>query len=184
MELAFVCNLSHDSVTIRSYYQLQARIEMTKETKFTVDDKCSIIPYLIVNDGLKAIEFYKKVFGAQEIISLEGPDSMISHAELMIGNSRIMLTNERPDVGMRSAHIIGDSPINIYLYVEDVDKISNAAVEAGSILEHPVTDKFYGDRACSLKDPFGITWYVATRVEHLTQAEIKNRAQKLMAQTT
>ena len=132
-------------------------------------------PYLIVKGAAKAIEFYKQAFGATELERMEGPDGRIAHAEVRIGDSIIMLGDESPEHGTRSPKSLGGSGCGLYLYVEDVDKVFNQAITAGATATMAVKDQFYGDRNGSLVDPFGHTWYVATRKENLSMDEIRQR---------
>ena len=132
-------------------------------------------PYLIVKGAAKAIEFYKQAFGATELERMETPDGKIAHAEIKIGDSIIMLGDEAPQHGTRGPKSLGGSPCGLYLYVEDVDETFNRAVTAGATVTMEVKDQFYGDRNGSLVDPFGHTWYVATRKENLSMDEIQRR---------
>ena len=132
-------------------------------------------PYLIVDDAAAAIEFYRKAFRAKEIMRMEH-DGKIGHAEIQIGNSRIMLADEFPDMGARSPRSIGGSPVSIHLYVKDADRTFAKALKAGAKVKHPMEDKFYGDRTGSLEDPWGHVWHVATHNEDLSAEEINSRA--------
>jgi PhnB protein len=140
----------------------------------------TVTPYLIVNDGAGAIEFYKKAFGATELYRMPAPDGRIGHAEIKIGDSPIMLADESPEMGARSPKTLGGSPISILLYVEDVDALAQQATAAGATLLRPVENKFYGDRSGSFEDPFGHQWHIATHVEDVSTEEM----QKRMAATT
>ena len=140
----------------------------------------SLTPYLIVKDGSKAIAFYKAAFGARELSRLDAPDGKVGHAELMIGDSRLLLADEFPEWNARSPKTIGDSPVYILLYVEDVDAVANRAVAEGAALSQPVTDQFYGDRNCLMTDPFGHRWLIATRVEDVSPEEMKKRSAALL----
>ena len=133
-------------------------------------------PYLIVKDAAGAIEFYKKAFGATELMRMPGPDGKIGHAEIKIGDSPIMLADEVPGMGFRSPESLGGSPISILLYVKDVDAVFSQAVAAGAKVQRPVADQFYGDRTGGLIDPFGHLWYVATHKEDVSPEEMKKRA--------
>ncbi|PYV22920.1 MAG: glyoxalase [Acidobacteria bacterium] len=133
-------------------------------------------PYLIVNDGAGAIEFYKKAFGATELFRMAGPDGKIGHAEIKIGDSPIMLADEVPAMGHRSPQSLGGSPVSILLYVEDVDAVFNQAVAAGAKVARPVADQFYGDRTGGVTDPFGHAWYIATHKEDVSSEELQKRA--------
>ncbi len=136
----------------------------------------SITPYLIVHQGAQAIDFYKKVFGAKEMMRMAQSDGKISHAELQIGNARIMLADPFPEMGARSPRDFGGSPVGIHLYIKDVDAVVARAVAAGAKLTEVVENKFYGDRAGAVEDPYGHKWHVSTRIENLTNAQIKKRA--------
>lgn len=136
----------------------------------------SVTPYLIVKGGTKAIEFYERAFGAREIYRMMQPDGRVGHAELQIGDSRIMLADESPDLGARSPQSIGGSPVTIHLYVPDVDATVERAVAAGAKVTRPVADRFYGDRNGSVTDPFGHVWFVSTHTEDVSAEEIERRA--------
>ena len=133
-------------------------------------------PYLIVNAAANAIEFYKKAFGAKEIMRMTQPDGKIGHAEIKIGDSPVMLADEFPQMGARSPQSLGGSPVSILLYVEDVDAMFTQAVAAGAAVQRPVADQFYGDRAGGVTDPFGHVWYIATHKEDVSSEEMKKRA--------
>jgi PhnB protein len=132
-------------------------------------------PYLIVNDAAGAIDFYQRAFGATEVMRFDH-GGKIGHAEIRIGDSPIMLADEHPEMGARSPQTLGGSPITILLYVEDVDAVFTQAVAAGAKVQRPVEDKFYGDRAGSVEDPFGHVWHIATHKEDLTLEEMYKRA--------
>jgi PhnB protein len=133
--------------------------------------------YLILDDAVRAIDFYERAFGATELDRYEAPGGKIGHAEIRIGDSIIMLADEYPDMGYRSPHAIGGTPVSIMLYLEDVDTRFRQAVQAGAKVLRPVADHFYGDRVGTLEDPFGHVWTLATRVETLTHAEIMRRGE-------
>jgi PhnB protein len=133
-------------------------------------------PYLIVNDGAAALDFYKRAFRAKEEMRIAAPGGKIGHAEIKIGNSRIMLADEHPEIGARSPQAFGGSPVSIMIYVKDVDAVVKKAVDAGATVTRPVEDKFYGDRTGSLTDPFGHAWHVATHKEDLSMEELQRRA--------
>src|SRR5258708_21372135 len=117
----------------------------------------SITPYLIIKGAAQAIDYYKKVFGATEVFRMEQPDGKVGHAELKIGNSRIMVAEENPKMGLgyTSAVSIGASPVSLYLYMSDVDRVIERAVAAGAKTLKPVQDQFYGDRSGFIQAPFG-----------------------------
>jgi PhnB protein len=132
-------------------------------------------PYLTVKDADKAIEFYKQAFGATESMRLVDPSGAIGHAEVIIGTSPIMLSDEFPQMGMHSPQALGGSPIGIHLYVEDVDATFNQAIAAGAKEVMAVEDQFYGDRTGKIVDPFGYTWTIATHQEDVSPEELQQR---------
>ena len=137
----------------------------------------SITPSLVVKDGKKAIDYYKKVFEAKDKGTMMTPDGKsVAHAELEIGDSKIMLSDEFPEMKCLSPTSIGGSPISLYLYVEDVDKTFNLAVSEGATVLYPVADQFWGDRRGSIQDPFGHIWSISTHVKDLSEEEIKKAA--------
>ena len=144
-------------------------------------DYNSVTPYLIVKGAAQAIEYYKKVFGATETVRMNGPDGKVGHAELKIGNSRIMLADENPRMGQghASASTIGTSPVSLYVYLPDVDRVIRQAVVEGAKILKPVEDQFYGDRSGFIQDPFGHFWSVATHVEDVSPKELEERMKKM-----
>ena len=139
----------------------------------------SITPYLIIKGAADAIDYYKNVFGATEIMRMAQPDGRIGHAELKIGNSHIMLADEFPEMEHRGPLSLGSSPVSILLYVEDVDAIVARAVSAGAKILKPVQDQFYGDRSGFIQDPFGHLWGVATHKEDVSPQEMEERMKKM-----
>jgi PhnB protein len=142
----------------------------------------AVTPYLIVKGASRAIDFYKKVFGASERMRMDGPNGTIGHAELEIGDSAIMLADEFPDMGYRGPKSVGGTPVSLHLYVQDVDSCFNQAVAAGAKALRPVQDQFYGDRSGTLEDPFGHVWSVSTHKEDLSPEELRKRAEAAMKQ--
>jgi PhnB protein len=142
----------------------------------------SITPYLVIKGAAQAIDYYKKVFAATEVVRMNAPDGKVGHAELQIGNSRFMLADENPSMGQgyTSAATIGGSPVSLYLYVPDVDKVVERAVAAGAKTLKPVQDQFYGDRSGFIQDPFGHLWGIATHVEDVSPEQMKERMKKVM----
>ena len=136
----------------------------------------SVTPYLIIRGAADAIEFYKKAFGATELFRFPGPDGKIGHAEMQIGNSRIMLADEYPDMGYNGAQTLGGSPVALMIYLADVDAVFNRAVEAGATVKEALQDKFYGDRIGTVIDPFGHRWHLATHQEDVSMEEMERRA--------
>ena len=140
----------------------------------------SVTPYLIVQGAARAIDFYKRAFGATELFRMEGPGGQIGHAEIRIGDSPVMLADEHPEVGARGPQAGGGSPVSLLIYVEDVDTVAQRAVEAGATVRRPVKDQFYGDRSGTFADPFGHVWTIATHKEDLSPAEIDARHQAFL----
>ena len=138
----------------------------------------AVTPYLIIKDAANAIEFYKNVFGATELMRMAGPDGAVVHAEIKIGDSAIMLAEEPAgDTSLRgkSPYSLGDSSVVISLYVEDADATAAKAVAAGAKLLAPIENRFYGDRCGRLEDPFGHIWIIGTHVEDMTAEEMNER---------
>ncbi len=135
----------------------------------------TVTPYLIVTGAAKAIDFYREVFGATEIMRFPQPDGTIGHAEIRIGNSIVMLADEAPQMGYRSPQSLGGSGTGLMLYVDDVDTVFERAIAAGATAHQEVKDQFYGDRSGSLIDPFGHVWTVSTHVEDVEPAEMQRR---------
>jgi PhnB protein len=136
----------------------------------------SITPYLIIKGASAAIDYYKKVFGATERMRMGGPGGTIGHAELVIGDSTVMLADEQPDMGHRSPKTLGGTPVSLVLYVEKVDDVFKRAMDAGAKSVRPLENQFYGDRMGTLEDPFGHLWSVATHVEDVSPEEMERRA--------
>ncbi|CAO5247495.1 VOC family protein [Frankia sp. AgKG'84/4] len=132
-------------------------------------------PYLCVDDADAAIAFYIDVLGATETVRMAQPDGKIGHAELTIGDSLLMLSDEYPDLGMVGPHSVGGTAVTLHLYVEDVDATFDRAVAAGAKPLRPVSDQFYGDRSGQFLDPFGHRWGVASRVENVSAEEMTRR---------
>lgn len=133
----------------------------------------TLTPFLTVKDAVKAIEFYKQAFGAKERGVMKGPDGKVLHAELMIGDSIVMLSDEYPEYGAKSPQSLGGSPLGLHIYVEGVDRAFDRAVKAGAEVEMPLMDQFWGDRYGRLKDPFGHKWSIATHTRDLSMDEMK-----------
>jgi PhnB protein len=148
---------------------------MRKKVHFMPAGYHTVTPYLACGDGDAAIAFYKKAFGAVQVVRMPGPDGKVAHAEVRIGDSRIMLTGEYAEMNFLSPASRGGTTVHIHLYVSNADKLAERAVSAGAKLLHPVQDKFYGDRTGTVQDPFGHVWHLATHTEDLSMAEIKKR---------
>jgi len=139
----------------------------------------TITPYLVVDDAAKAIGFYEKAFDAKELFRHTDPHGKVGHAELQIGDSRIMLADEMGAM-YPSAKTIGNTPVSFMVYVEDVDARFARAVAAGATVKRPVADQFYGDRTGTLTDPFGHVWSLGTHVEDVAPDEMDRRMKKMM----
>ena len=139
----------------------------------------TLTPYMTVRDAARAIEFYKQAFGAVERGAMKGPDGKIMHAELIIGDSIVMLADEQPQFGALSPQSTGGAGMGLHIYVEDVDSAFDQAVKAGAKVEMPVGDMFWGDRYGKLADPFGHKWSIATHKADLSAEEME-RGMKAM----
>lgn len=142
----------------------------------------SVTPYLIVKGAADAIEFYRRAFNATEIMRLGGPDGRVGHAEIQIGDSRIMLADEHPEMKAFAPPTPGSSGVGICLYVDDVDAMVAQAINAGAKVQRPLRDQFYGDRSATLEDPYGHVWTVATHIEDVPPDEIHRRMEEMMKQ--
>lgn len=137
----------------------------------------AITPYLIISGTAAAIDFYKRAFGATEVLRMPDPSGQkIGHAELKIGDASFMLADEYPDMGHRSPATLGDTPVSMLVYVENVDQVVAQALAAGATELRPVADQFYGDRVGMVADPFGHVWSIATHVEDVPSDELLLRA--------
>ena len=149
-------------------------------TKSIPDGYHSVTPYLIIKGAADAIDFYKRAFGATELMRMPSPDGRIGHAEIRIGDSVIMLADEHPEMGYRSPQSLGGAGVSLMVYVDRVDEVFNRAVAGGAKELQSVKNQFYGDRSGTLQDPFGHTWTVATHVEDVPPDEMRRRAEKFM----
>jgi PhnB protein len=143
----------------------------------------SITPYLFVKGAVGAIDFYKSVFGATEVVRMMGTNGKVMHAELKIGDSIVMLADENPPTGVMSPQTVGGYSVGMHLYVENVDAVMQKAVESGAKLLRPIKNQFYGDRSGSLLDPFGHMWSVATHVEDVSPEEMRKRMTAAVSHT-
>jgi PhnB protein len=142
----------------------------------------SVTPYLSIRGAAESIEFYKKAFGAKEIMRMPGPGGSIGHAEVRIGDSRIMLADEFAAMDFLSPKARGGTTVTIHVYMKDVDVAVARASAAGAKVVRPVQDQFYGDRTGSIEDPFGHIWHIATHKEDVSMPELKRRAANLAKQ--
>ena len=140
----------------------------------------TVTPYLIVADGAATVAFYQQAFAASLRLRLDRPDGKIGHAELVIGDSVVMLADEYPPLAARGPAAYGGSPVGLHLYVEDADAVTVRALAAGARLVHPVEDKCYGDRLGEIEDPFGHRWYISTHIEDVSPEEIARRTEQAM----
>ena len=147
----------------------------------------TVTPTIVVRNAAAAIDFYKKAFGAEEIDRMLGPDGSVMHAEIQIGDSRIMLGEENEQWGTRSPQSLGGVHGSLHLYVENADASFDRAIKAGATLRYPLEDAFWGDRYGKVTDPFGHEWGIATRVKDLSPEEMekagKEWMEKMAAQT-
>ncbi len=142
----------------------------------------SLTPYICCQNAPKAIEFYKTVFGARETMRLAEPSGKIGHAEVEIGGSMLMISDEYPDHDALSPASIGGTPVKLHLYVDDADAVVARAVTAGAKVIRPLEDQFYGDRSGTIRDPFGHVWFVSMRKEAITAEEVQRRYDRMMKQ--
>jgi len=134
-----------------------------------------VTPYLIIRGASRALEFYKKAFGASELMRFPTPDGQIAHAEMKIGEGIFMLADESPGEGYKSPETLGGTPVSMMFYVKDVDALFARATAAGGVVKQALKDQFYGDRSGTLADPFGHTWTIATHVEDVSPEEMQRR---------
>jgi len=141
----------------------------------------AVTPYLSIRGAAEAIAFYKKAFGAKELMRMPGPEGKIGHAEIQIGDSRVMLADEYPEMNFTGPASYGGTSVHLHVYLPNVDAQVAKALKASAKLVRPVKDQFYGDRLGTIEDPFGHVWHLATHVEDLSKAEMKKRAAKAAA---
>ena len=149
---------------------------MAKKVKPIPDQYRGATPYLSVAQAERAIDFYKQAFGAREVMRVPMPGGKIGHAEIRIGDAPIMLADEVPEMNCRSPRSLGGTPVNILVYVPDVDALVRQAEAAGAKVVRPPADQFYGDRMAMLEDPFGHSWSFATHIEDVAAEEMQKRA--------
>jgi uncharacterized glyoxalase superfamily protein PhnB len=142
----------------------------------------TVTPSLFVVGAAKAIEFYKKALGAEELMRFPGPDGAIMHAEIKIGDSIVMLADEMPEQGGRGPKSIGGTPVSFFVYRENVEAEWKRALDAGAKVLVPLADQFWGDRTGCLEDPFGHQWWLAQHLQDLTPDEIRKNAEAFFAQ--
>jgi len=142
----------------------------------------SLTPYLAVEDASKAIDFYKEAFGAEELLRMPGPDGKIAHAELQLGDSKLMLSDPFPHSNVRPPSERGGPTASIFMYVEDVDATFAQAQRVGAEVVSELEDMFWGDRFGTVSDPFGHVWSLATHKEDLSEEEMAERSKAAMAE--
>jgi PhnB protein len=141
----------------------------------------TVSAYLAVDDAERAIEYYTKAFGAKEVVRMSAPGGKIGHAELEIGDSRIMLSDPFPQASTRPPKDLGGTSASVFMYVEDVDALVKQATDAGATVTMEVADQFWGDRFGTITDPFGHVWSIATHVEDVSPEEMERRGREAMA---
>lgn len=148
---------------------------MAEITLNAVNEIKEVFPYLRVKDATAAIEFYTQVFGAREVFRLSEPDGRIGHAELQIGNSTLMLSDEYPEYDIFSPQSLGGTGTAIHLHVANADAVAARAVAAGAIMVREPADQFYGERSCAIRDPFGHEWSLGHEIEKVSHEEMQRR---------
>lgn len=143
----------------------------------------TITPYITVRSAVAALDFYKTAFGAVEIMRFEMPGGGVAHAEIQIGDSKVMLGDENPDFGNKSPQTLGGTPGGLCIYVADCDAVFAKALAAGATVMKPMADQFYGDRSGTVIDPFGHAWTIATHKEDVSIDEMKARLAAMMQPT-
>jgi PhnB protein len=168
-------------VAVRAYTRLACdgigseREIMSGEANPVPEGFHTLTPYMTIKGASDAIEFYKQAFGAVETFRWADPDGRVRHAEVMIGDSPVMLTDEAPAFGMAGPLSLGGSPVHMFLYVEDVDAVFERAIAAGAKELMPVEDSEDGDRRGGVTDPFGHIWYIGTHIEDISREELQKR---------
>ena len=155
---------------------------MSSRVKPVTEERQSVTPYLTIRNAGAAVEFYKEVFGATEKMRMAEPDGKVGHAEIEIGNARIMISDEYPEIDVLGPESRGGSTVGLHILVDDVDDVFARALAAGARELKPVSDQFYGERSGKLADPFGHIWYIATAKENLSDEEVQSRYEALMKQ--
>jgi PhnB protein len=155
---------------------------MASNVKAIPDGYHSVTPYLSIKGAAAALAFYKQAFSAEEIYRIDMPGGLIGHAEIQIGDSRIMFADDIPEMSdgvIGSPSALRGTTFGLHVYVDDVDARFERAIAAGATVKRPVKDQFYGDRSGTLEDPFGHIWTVATHIEDLSADEIRSRAEAM-----
>lgn len=155
---------------------------MKTAVKFKPDQYHTATPYLTVRGAAQALEFYQQAFGAKELFRIDDSSGRIGHAEIQIGDSLIMVSDEYPDMGCVGPETLGGTAVSLLIYVEDCDAVYDKAVKAGAHPARPLQNMFYGDRSGTVKDPFGHQWMIATHIEDIAPDELMRRARAAMGQ--
>ncbi len=154
---------------------------METTVKAIPDGYHTITPNITVREAASALSFYQKAFGAEEIMRMPGPGGKIMHAEMRVGDSRVMLQDEMPEMGNKGPRSSGDTSVTFYMYVNNVDAAWKRAVDAGAKIVMPLDDMFWGDRTGRLQDPYGHTWMLAQHVKNVSQADMKRGQDEMLA---
>ncbi|MBC8120158.1 MAG: VOC family protein [Burkholderiaceae bacterium] len=157
---------------------------MTSTAKSPPTRYHTVTPYMTVRDCVAAIDFYRRAFGAEKTMQLDMPDGKIAHAEIRIGDSIVMMTEENEAWGNKSPQALGGSPMFLMIYVPDVDASFRKAIAAGATEVQPVKDQFYGDRSGTLKDPYGFQWTLSTHLEEVSTEEAQRRMELEFSQAS
>ena len=152
---------------------------MPKKVKPVPKGFHTITPAISIQGADAFIKFCKKAFGAKEVMRMKGPGGSIMHAQLQIGDSHLMVGDEHPQFGNKSAKTHGGTPVTLHVYVPDCDAVVAKAVKAGAVARHPLSDQFWGDRYGTIEDPFGNIWGIGTRIEDVDDKELKRRTAKM-----
>jgi uncharacterized glyoxalase superfamily protein PhnB len=154
----------------------------TQSVKPIPEGMHSLTPHLVCANAAEAIEFYKKAFGATELFRMQSPDGKIMHAQVKIGDSVVMLTDEMPQRGSLGPKALKGTPVSLFLYVESADKAFERAVSAGATVQMPLADMFWGDRWGFVEDPFGHRWHIATHIRDVSEEEMKQAMKEMNCQ--
>jgi PhnB protein len=150
-----------------------------RDVKPIPDDYPTVCPYLLIEGAAKAINFYKQVFGATERLRMDDPEGKVGHAELVIGNSVVMLADQYLEMDIKGPKVLGGTPVVLSIYVADVDASISRATLLGAKVTRPVENKFYGDRVGQIEDPFGHAWSIQTHIEDVSPNEMHRRVQEI-----
>ncbi len=155
---------------------------MAKSTQAIPKGHHSVTPSIMVAGAARAIDFYKKALGAEELSRFPGPDGSIMHAEIRIGDSPIMLGDEMPEQGAKGPKAYGGTPVSLFVYLDNVDAAWKRAIDAGGKQIMPLADQFWGDRAGCFEDPFGHRWWLAQHIKDMTPEELRQAADQFFSQ--